>query len=79
MTNRERRELLLALYKPSTGTGNFMPDVANRGGNRIVAAALVKLGLATDDEVQREFRRLDNEYEERSQAAIDRANARDRR
>lgn len=63
-------EMLLALYLPNVGRGNFMADVANRGRNDMLRKVIVTLDLASEVEAARHFRRLDDEAYERSQRAI---------
>jgi hypothetical protein len=70
--------VLLKLYRPNTGRGNFQPDVANRGANRILVKIAAALAIASEQEIAEHFKRLDTEALERSEAAIARAEAADR-
>lgn len=66
---------LLALYKPNVQRGNFQADVAQRGGNRMLASAITTLGLATEAEVAEEFKRRDREHAEEWETYLERVNA----
>lgn len=74
---RSALDALYALYEPNVSGGpNFSPAIAGRSRNAMLASCILTLGLATDQEVGAEFKRRDDEHRERSQAVLDRANAR---
>lgn len=70
-------EVLMGLYKPRIGGGNFQPDVFTRGANQMLVKAAVALGVATEEQMTAGFKVLDDAYDQRVEAAIARAEARD--
>lgn len=69
-------DTLLALYKPNVRGGpNFGPANTNRGANAMLAKCILALNLATHDEVEAAFRRLDAVDQARSDKAVAHANA----
>jgi hypothetical protein len=78
VTRKQQLEALLKLYHPNTGKGNFQGDVYWRGQNVMLVKVIATLELASEEEVEARFRKLDEEAWQRGEEAIARANARDR-